>query len=88
MNWLNHPFDICLNQERLVGWIRAVRGCVRMGGMVKNTVKRSGTEKWAGKTKILKSGDKLGQGVVAFKKGGGGWNPLTNYTLHCSLSDN
>ena len=31
---------------------------------------------------ILKKGDKLGQGVGAYlKRRGGGWNPLTNYTL-------
>ena len=27
----SHPFDICLNQGRLVGWIRAAGGCVRVG---------------------------------------------------------
>ena len=26
-----HPFDICLNQGRLVGWIRVEEGCMRVG---------------------------------------------------------
>ena len=34
LNWQNHPFDICLNQGRLVGWIRAGRGCVMVGETV------------------------------------------------------
>ena len=34
LNWWNHPFAICLNQGRFVGWIRAVGGCVRVGETV------------------------------------------------------
>ena len=29
----------------------------------------------------FKKAGKLGQGVGALKRGGGGWNPLTNYVL-------
>ena len=29
---VNYTFDICLNQERLAGWIRARGGCMRLGG--------------------------------------------------------
>ena len=29
---VNYTFDICLNQERFVGWIRARGGCMRLGG--------------------------------------------------------
>ena len=31
LNWKIRPFAICLNPERLVGWIRAGGICVRMG---------------------------------------------------------
>ena len=47
---------------------------MREGG---ETLKRVGTEKWGGETKILKRRGKLGQGVSVLKNGG--WNPLTNY---------
>ena len=50
----NRPFDICLNQGKLVGRIRAVGGCVILGETVNNTLKRGGTEKRGGKTKNLK----------------------------------
>ena len=42
------------------------------GGTVWNTLKGGGTKKKGGETKILKSGDKLGQGLGALKRGGGG----------------
>ena len=55
-------------------------GCVGLGqeglreggGTVWNTLKGGGKKKRGGKTKILKRGGKLGQGVSALKKGGGG----------------
>ena len=34
-NWYIRPFDICLNQERLVGRIRAGGICVRVGEALK-----------------------------------------------------
>ena len=34
LNWQKRPFDICLNQRRLVRRIRAVGGCVMAGGTV------------------------------------------------------
>ena len=34
LNWLIRPFDICLNQERLVERIRAGGICVRVEGTV------------------------------------------------------
>ena len=59
---------VCLNQGRLVGWIRAVGGCTTFGGgTVKNTLKRDGAEN--------RGGDKLVQGVGALKRGGGGLEP-------------
>ena len=67
---INRPFDICLNQRKLVGRIRAVWHCVRVGETVLNTLKGGGTERRGGKTKILKRGGKLGQGVGALERGG------------------
>ena len=62
------PFCCCfLNQRRLLGEIRAGGSCRRVGGTVENTLKRGGTEKRGGETKIFKKG-KLGQGVDALKK--------------------
>ena len=40
-----------------------------VGGTVWNTLKGGRTEKRGGETKILKRGDKLGQGVGALKRG-------------------
>ena len=54
---------------------------MKVGETVQNTLKGGGAEKRSGKTKSLKRGDKLGQGLGALKRGGGGWNPLTNYVL-------
>ena len=48
LNWQNHPFDIYLNQGRLIGRIRAGGGCMRVGGTVQNTLKGAGTEKRRG----------------------------------------
>ena len=47
------PFDICLNQGKLVCRIRTVGGCVRVGETVNNTLKQGGTKKRRG-TKNLK----------------------------------
>ena len=51
---------------------------MRVGGTVKNTLKRGGTEKRGGETKILKRGEgKLDQGMGHFKKvGEGAGTPL------------
>ena len=54
----------------MVGRIRAVGGCVRVGGTVWNTLKGDGTEKRGGETTILKRAGKLGQGVGALKQRG------------------
>ena len=35
LNWYIHSFDICLNQERLVGRISAGGICVRVGELSK-----------------------------------------------------
>ena len=40
----------------MVGHIRAVGGCVRVGGTVYNTFKAGRTENMGGETKILKRG--------------------------------
>ena len=42
---------------------------MRVGESIKNTLKGGGRERGGGETKILKSGSKLGQGVVALKGG-------------------
>ena len=58
----------------MVGQIRTVGDCVRVGGTVYNNLKGGGgTEKRGEKTQILKRAGKLNQGVGALKKGG--WNP-------------
>ena len=80
LNWQNHPFDICLNQERLVAWIRAGEGwgnCVKYlkGGA---TEKRGWNRKEGKGNKDFKEGGKRGQRVGALKRRRG-WNPLTNY---------
>ena len=66
LNWLNHFFDICLNQGMLVGWINGGGGCVRVGICVKYH-KRGETKKRGGETKNFKKrgGRKLGQRVSA-----------------------
>ena len=46
-------------------------------GELSKVPKGGGTEKRGGKTKILKKGGKLGQGVGTLRNGG--WNSLTNY---------
>ena len=72
------PFDICLNQGRLVVRIRTGGGCVRVGATVENTLERHGIEKRGGETKVLKRGQAGSKGWC-LKKGGGGWNPLAKY---------
>ena len=42
------------------------------GKLSKISLKRGGTEKRGGETKVLKRGSKLGQGVSALKRGGAG----------------
>ena len=48
-----------------------------MKGTVQNTLKEGGAEKRGGKTKMLKRGSKLGQGVCALKR----WGAETPYEL-------
>ena len=43
---------------------------------MQGSLKGDGKEKRGGKTKILKSGNKLGQGVGALKSAGGAGTPL------------
>ena len=50
---------------------------MRVAGTVEDTLKGGETEKRERDRKILKRGDKLGQGIGALKRRG--WNPLTNY---------
>ena len=71
------PFDICLNQERLVGQIRAGEICGRVGGNCLKYLKRGWNRKEGRAHKDLEKGGKLGQGVGALKRGS--WNSLTNY---------
>ena len=48
-----------------------------VGNCLKYLKSGGGQKRGEEKTKILKRGSKLGQGVGALKgKGGGGWNPL------------
>ena len=54
-------------------------GFVRVGGTVWNTWEGGGAEEREGETKILKRGQAGSRGGCLKKKGGGGWNPLTNY---------
>ena len=46
-----------------------------VGATVWNTLKGGRTEKSGGEINILKRGDKLGQGMGALKRGGGGLEP-------------
>ena len=62
----------------LVCWIRAEGGYMRVEGTVWNTLKGGGTEKRGGETKILKRRGQAGSRCGCLKRGGGGWNPLTN----------
>ena len=63
---------IYLNQERLVGQIRAVEICMKMGVTVQNTLKEGGTEQRGGNTKILKRGmGQAGSMGGCLKKGEG-----------------
>ena len=56
MNRYIRPFDICLNQERFAGKIRAGEICVRVEGTVEYTLKGGGKEQRGRDTKILKGG--------------------------------
>ena len=50
------------------------------GGNCLKYLKRGGTERRGGKTKILKKGGgQAGSRGGCLRKGGGLWNPLTNY---------
>ena len=50
-----------------------------MEGTVKNTLKKGWNRKEGRRNKTFTKGGILGPGVGALKRGGGGWNPLTNY---------
>ena len=65
-----------MNQERLVGQIRTVGVYVGVRRTVLNTLKRGGTEKRGGETKILKRGSSWVKGQCLKK---GSWNPIMNY---------
>ena len=69
-------------QSRLLCWIRAGGGSVRVGGTVWNNLKQGGKEKRGGETKILKRVGKLGQGMFALIKRGTGtpsWTMKSNH---------
>ena len=51
-------------QGRLVYRIRAGGGCMRVGGVVRNTLKGGGKEKRGRKTKILKRTESWVNGLV------------------------
>ena len=59
-----------LNQERLVGWIRAGGICVRVGELSKIPSKGGATEQRGGDTKILKREGQAGSRGGCLKKGG------------------
>ena len=69
------------------GWCVALgqEGLREGGGNCLKHLKRWWEKKRGGKTKILKRGGKLGQGVGALKRGS--WDPLMNYdTLQLSVA--
>ena len=85
LNWYNHPFDICLNQERLVGWIRVGVGGVRVGVSCVKYLKRGWNRKEGGSKDFKKRGQARSR-CRCLKKGS--WNPLTNYKpiwLYCII---
>ena len=51
------------------------------GGNCLKYLKRGWNRKEERGNKEFKKGAKLGQGLGALKRGGGGWNPLTNYGI-------
>ena len=67
-------------------WIKAGGGCVKVVGIVWNTLKWGGTEKRGGSTKILKRGGegKLGQGVCLLKGGEAG-TPLQTMIYYLAV---
>ena len=78
------PFCCCfLNQRRLLGEIRAGGSCRRVGGTVENTLKRGGTEKRGGETKIFKKGQAGSRGRCLKKVGGAG---TSSQTMRSALS--
>ena len=77
LNSYNHPFGICLNQARLIGRIRAVGGCMRVGETVENTLTGGGTENRGGETKVFKRGQPGSRGECLKK--GGGWYQLWDW---------
>ena len=68
--------DICLSQQRLVGWIKAGGICLKVGELSK-VLKRVWNRTEGREHKDLKKGGKMSQRVGSLKKGG--WNPLKNY---------
>ena len=79
LNQWNDPFDICLNQGRLVVWIWEVGGWVRMGKLSKK-LKREWNSKEGRGNKDFKKGGGGGLGQARSRGGclkkGGGLNPL------------
>ena len=80
LSWQNQPFDICLNQGRLVGgWITAEEGCEGGGNCLKRL--KGGRNRKEGKgNKNFKKRGQAGPRGGCLKKGG--WNPLMNNVLH------
>ena len=65
-------FWICLNQGRLVGWMRAGEGCIKVGGDRKVKYLKMGWNRKEGRgNKTFKKRGKPGQGVGVLKRGGG-----------------
>ena len=67
----------------MVGWIRAVGGCMRVGEIVENILKGGGTEKRGEEAKILKMGASCVKGWVSLKGGEGTGSP--SRTMSCYL---
>ena len=72
LNWYVCPFNVCFNQEILVGQIRAGGICVKMGETVKNTLKGSGKKRGEGTQRFYKGGRQGGSRSGCLKKGD--WN--------------
>ena len=62
-----------------------MRGLLEGGENCLKYLKGGGAETRGGETNILKKWSKLGQGVGAFKRGGGDWNLLMSCDLLLSL---
>ena len=67
-------------------WIKAGGGCVKVVGIVWNTLKWGGTEKRGGSTKILKrgGGGQTGSRSVSFKRGEAG-TPLQTMIYYLAV---